>query len=116
MTEEICLTDEEYNNLINEIINPNDLRCKTEIVESKGRKDYYLTLNSGPKIYLGSNIQGFLTPNQNPNNQKGASSQPVPGMGGKRKENNNKSKKNKSKKNRKRKNNRKSKKNIKRKC
>ena len=116
MAKEICLTDEEYNNLMDEFINPDDLRCKTEIVESKGRKDYYLTLKSGQKIYLGSNIQGFLTPNQNPNKTYG-SSQSGPGMGGKRKENNNKSKKNKkSKKNRKRKNNRKSKKNIKRKC
>ena len=113
MAEEICLTDEEYNNLMNEFINPKDLRCNVRIVENEknGTKDYYLTLKTGEDIYLGSNIQGSLTPND----QTGGSSQP--GMGGKRKENNNKSKKNKkSKKNRKRKNNRKSKKNIKRKC
>mgnify|MGYP001439854199 CR=1 FL=1 len=69
---QICLTDEEYDNLMNEFINPKDLRCKTKIVESKGKKDYYLTLNSGQKIYLGSNIQGFLTPNNK--EQKGGSS------------------------------------------
>ena len=64
---QICLTDEEYKKLMNEIFIPENLRCNVRIVENEknGTKDYYLTLNTGQEIYLGSNIQGILNPNQN---------------------------------------------------